>query len=122
MTEHVPGAGEGFVERRRGPRLRSLLIGAVVFDDRRMMDCQVRNISAYGARIMMPDAFRLPDEFELRVPHHDQTHHAQVVWRKGDTAGVALSDVKEMPHREHQRLTPHERDVARRKELDRPLF
>jgi hypothetical protein len=81
-------------ERRRAPRLRTLLGGRLVFDDGvSTMDCTVRNLSAWGARIVLADAFRLPRSFRLVVPHHHQTHRATIVWRKGDVAGVALSDV-----------------------------
>ena len=83
-------------DRRRAPRLRCLLSGMIIQDDRNStMDCLVRNISAWGARIAVGDAFRLPESFNLLVPHHAQTHRARVVWRKGDTAGLALSDLHE---------------------------
>ena len=83
-------------DRRRAPRLRSLLTGTIAFDDNNStMDCTVRNISAWGAKIVLPDAFRVPDDFNLVVPHHDQTHRAKVIWRKGESAGLALSDLEE---------------------------
>ena len=87
---------EPFVERRRVPRLRSLLTGTIVFDDNKAtFDCTVRSISAYGARVELPDAFRLPEEFNLVIPHHNQVHHANVVWRRGERAGLALSDAED---------------------------
>jgi hypothetical protein len=88
-------------DRRRAPRLRCLLSGMIVHDDgTSTMDCLVRNISAWGARIAVGDAFRLPEDFNLVVPHHAQTHRARIIWRKGDAAGLALADVAEdaSPH------------------------
>jgi hypothetical protein len=105
-------------DRRREPRLRSLLSGTIIFDNKVTMDCTVRNISAYGAKAVMADAFRLPDEFSLRIPHHAQTHRAKVIWRKGDAAGFALSDVEEVKHPQRRRLTPREAERLHRKQLD----
>ena len=127
MSEHAtqsePGPTAGFVpDRRREPRLRSLLTGTIVFDNKCTMDCTVRNISAYGAKVLIADAYRLPENFNLRIPHHDQTHRATVVWRKGDAAGFALSDVEEIEH--PQRRRPTRRDAARahQKEMDASQF
>jgi hypothetical protein len=108
-------------DRRRAPRLRCLLSGIIEFDDHNStMDCTVRNISAWGARIDLPDAFRVPDEFNLVVPHHDQTHRAKVIWRKGETAGLALSDAEE--HEAKHRLTPREAARLRRKAMLDSLY
>ena len=52
MSEHhatlaAPAWAPGSVpDRRREPRLRSLLTGTIVFDNKCTMDCTVRNISA----------------------------------------------------------------------------
>ncbi len=103
-------------DRRRAPRLKSLLTGTIVFDDHNStMDCTVRNISAWGAKVTLPDAFRVPDDFNLVVPHHDQTHRAKVIWRKGDSAGLALSDVEE--HVLKHKKTPREAALERRKAM-----
>lgn len=109
-------------DRRREPRLRSLLTGTIVFDNKCTMDCTVRNISAYGAKVVMADAYRLPEKFNLRIPHHDQVHRAEVIWRKGDSAGFLLSDVEDIEHRGHRRATPREAARLRRKELDAAQF
>jgi len=105
-------------DRRRAPRLRSLLSGTIVFDNKATMDCTVRNISANGAMAVIADAFRLPDEFNLRIPHHARTHRAKVIWRKGEAAGFALSDMEEMAHPQRHRLTRHEAERLHRRELD----
>ena len=60
----------------------------IVFDDKATMDCTVRNISAYGAGVVLADAFRLPDTFNLRIPHHDQTHRARSDLAEGRCRGL----------------------------------
>ena len=77
MSENLAG-GSGAAsmtapDHRREPRLRSLLPGKIVLDDKCTMDCTVRNISACGAKVVVADAYRLPEEFSLRIPHHKQT-------------------------------------------------
>ena len=65
------------IERRQESRQRSLLSGRVVFDDNICsMDCTVRNLSPHGALIVMSDSYRLPREFDLRVPHREEAHAA----------------------------------------------
>lgn len=118
-----PEAPATTAERRRVPRLRSLLSGTIVFDENgSTMDCTVRNISAYGAKVVLADTFRLPESFSLRVPHHDETHRARIIWRKVDSAGLELSDAHPTQHRENARLTPREAERMRRKALEAPQF
>ena len=128
MTEQsnelpTDASGASIDERRRVPRLRSLLSGILVFDDNTStMDCAVRNISAYGARVVLADAFRVPDSFNLKIPHHDQTHRATVIWRKGDAAGLELADVEAIAHRQRHHMTRRELKQAHQRELDAAQF
>jgi len=108
-------------DRRRAPRLKSLLSGTIVFDDHNStLDCTVRNISAWGAKVVLPEAFRIPDDFNLVVPHHIQTHRARVIWRRGESAGLALSDVEE--HALKHKVTPREAAAERRKAMLNSLY
>ena len=54
------------------------------------VDCQVRDISETGARIVIKDQLALPNEFKFVVPSEDSTRIAKVVWRKGDLAGIVF--------------------------------
>jgi hypothetical protein len=122
-SEAAALANAPIADRRLAPRLKTLLTGILVFDENgTTMDCLVRNLSAYGARLVLADAFRLPDEFNLRVPHHDQTHRAKVIWRRGDDAGVSLRDVEEIEHRGRLRMTPREMKRAHQREMDAAQF
>jgi hypothetical protein len=125
MTEEVGGEAlrpnAPIADRRRAPRLKSLLTGTIVYDDHNStMDCTVRNISAWGAKVVLPDAFRIPEAFNLVVPHHDQTHRAKVIWRKGEAAGLALSDVER--HEAKTKLSPREAGFERRRQMIEALY
>jgi hypothetical protein len=111
------------VEQRRVPRLKTLLGGIIEFDDRKStMDCTVRSLSAYGARIVLSEAFRVPDAFDLSIPHHDQVHRAKVIWRKGDCAGLALSDLAEHEEPPARHMTPRQMRRAHEKEMADALY
>lgn len=110
-------------DRRREPRLKTLLGGIIKFDDHvSTMDCTIRSLSAYGGRIELSEAFRIPDAFDLAVPHHDQTHRAEVMWRRGDRAGLALSDPKPHDKRAPRHMTPRELRREHQKELNAALY
>ena len=67
------------------------------------VDCQVRDISETGARIVIKDQLALPNEFKFVVPSDDSTRIAKVVWRKGDLAGIVfLSEPTAAPTRRLQ--------------------
>lgn len=85
------------IERRKEPRLKSLLGGRISFSRRQStMDCTVRNISPHGALVVFPNTSLTPTEFTLHVPHRGETHSAKVAWRHSDRAGVTLSSMEKM--------------------------
>jgi hypothetical protein len=85
-------------ERRKEPRSRSLLSGVISFNEgRSSTGCAVRNLSEHGAMVVHSELFRMPGEFALAIPHRDEKHHARMIWRKGETAGLALSPCAEAP-------------------------
>jgi hypothetical protein len=111
------------VDRRREPRLKTLLGGIIKFDDHvSTMDCTIRSLSAYGARVVLSEAFRIPDAFDLAVPHHDQVHRAEVAWRRGECAGLVLSDAKPHEKRAPRHMTPRELRREHQKELNGALY
>ena len=122
-SEAAARSNAPIADRRLAPRLKTLLTGILVFDENgTTMDCVVRNLSAYGAKVVIADAFRLPNEFNLKVPHHDQTHRAKVIWRRGDDAGLALSDAEEVVHPKHPRMTRREMRRSHQREMDAAQF
>ena len=78
---------------RKDERIRSLLSGQVIFNQRAStIDCVVKNISAGGARLEITDSTALPAEFELSIPHKSRVYRAQAVWRGEGLVGVQFVD------------------------------
>jgi len=79
------------VERRRITRNKSFLRGMIQFNNRRnVVDCLIRDISPYGARLIFSDAVTTPDVLDLYIPQKEQTLRVHVIWRHGQEAGVAF--------------------------------
>ena len=85
------------VERRRIARQKSFLRGMIYFNNRRnAVDCLIRDISPYGARLIFSDAVTTPDVLELYIPQKEQTLRVHVIWRHGQEAGVAFAQAAQM--------------------------
>ena len=77
-------------DRRRHPRLRSLIGGRIIFNDKRStLDCVLRNISPGGALIACSAAVSLPETFELMLPSKNRSLRVRLVWRHEDQLGIA---------------------------------
>lgn len=86
-------------ERRRIARHKSFLRGAIHFNNRRsVVDCLIRDISPYGARLTFSDAVTTPDVLELYIPQKEQTLRVHVIWRHGPEVGVAFTQATQMDH------------------------
>ena len=84
MKQNVP------FERRELPR-RRVLKGGVITSKRLNFRaaCTVRNLTARGARLTLPNASFVPLEFELTLD--DATvRPCRVIWRQSDKLGVAF--------------------------------
>ena len=78
-------------ERRRIARQKSFLRGMIYFNNRRSVsDCLIRDISAFGARLIFSDTVTTPDLLDLYIPQKEQTFRSQVIWRNGHEVGVAF--------------------------------
>jgi hypothetical protein len=76
-------------EARRYERVRTILGAQVIFNNKRStLECQIRNISPAGARLVMSDTVALPDEFDVYIPQRGRTFRARLRWRSADGAGV----------------------------------
>lgn len=85
------------VERRRIARQKSFLRGSIHFNNRRtVVDCLIRDISSYGARLIFSDAVTMPDILELYIPQKEQTLRAHIIWRHGQEVGVAFAQAMQM--------------------------
>jgi PilZ domain-containing protein len=76
-------------ERRKTVRSRALLGGVIAFNQRMSaMDCQVRNISAAGAKVTFTNTAVVPDRFDLTIAHKERSFRARMAWRSIDEAGI----------------------------------
>ena len=67
-------------DNRRSPRRRTLKGARIIFNDRRsVMDCVVRNLSAQGALLLVPNVLDIPSDFDLRIEGETHDHAAHVV-------------------------------------------
>jgi len=64
----------------------------IYFNNRRnAVDCLIRDISPYGARLIFSDSVTTPDVLELYIPQKEQTLRVHVIWRHGQEVGVAFA-------------------------------
>jgi hypothetical protein len=79
------------VEKRKAARLRTLLGAVIAFNDRAStMNCQVRNLSAGGAKVTFSNTAVVPERFDLKIAHKERSFRARMIWRAPDEAGVAF--------------------------------
>ena len=115
------------LERRRTARQKSLLRGTIPFNNRRsILDCVIRDISPYGARLIFSDAVTVPDVFELNIPQKEQTLRSHIIWRHGDEVGVAFApharvDAPQMDSDLAARVQRLEAEIASLKRMLRQL-
>jgi hypothetical protein len=84
-------------ERRKVTRHKSFLRGMIYFNNRRnVVDCLIRDISPYGARLIFSDAVTTPDSLDLYIPQKEETLRIHVIWRHGQEVGVAFAQVAQM--------------------------
>lgn len=78
-------------ERRERSRRPSYLGGKIVFANKlSTTSCIVRNVSADGFRLGIPNSLTVPDEFDLEIPQKNERFHVRVTWRKLDEIGVTV--------------------------------
>jgi len=81
-------------EHRREVRQRTFLKGRILFNKgASSMDCLVRDMSASGARLAVPEGMELPERFMFRVIGRDFVCAVKVVWRRGSHVGVQIERV-----------------------------
>lgn len=56
--------------------------------------CMVRDLSAHGARLNLPDGEALPDTLDLEINGRPRRLRAKVVWRQDGEAGVRFMPVE----------------------------
>lgn len=78
-------------ERRREPRLRSLIEARAEFScGMRSFSVIVRNLSAAGALVEADCVATLPHRFRLAIPARGVTREARLRWRGYSAAGLSF--------------------------------
>ncbi len=80
-------------EERRRARRQRVLKGAVVVFGRfgLVFDCQIRNLTDLGAKLMLASTVGVPNEFELLVSADRRIAPVKVVWRNDRELGVEFT-------------------------------
>jgi hypothetical protein len=79
------------MENRREKRQPSYLGGKIIFPNKlSTTTCIVRNVSADGFRLGVPNSLAVPDEFDLEIPQKGERFRVRVTWRKLDEVGVTV--------------------------------
>lgn len=80
-------------ERRGAPRQRVLKGAKIVYGNYMfVIDCTIRDMSASGARLRLPDASPVPANFHLFVKDNQTICAAHLVWRDGRDMGIAFDE------------------------------
>jgi hypothetical protein len=78
-------------ERRKHQRSPAYMGGQITTDRRLIsIDCVVRNMSGAGAKLVVPNATLLPDEFELHIAKRESASRVRARWRRERELGVEM--------------------------------
>lgn len=78
-------------EHRISERTRTFLKGRIEYSNGQVsLDCLIRDLSEFGARIAVSDSVTLPDHFRLFVPKTNRWMDARTRWRRGGLIGVSF--------------------------------
>lgn len=96
-------------EARHSERVRTMLGAQIVFNNKNStIECQIRNISSTGARLILSESLTLPQEFDIVVPQKGKTYRARLRWRTPEGAGI------EFIQDDKREAAPVSRDLALR--------
>lgn len=76
-------------EQRSELRQRRLKSGRIIFNSgKAVMSCQLRDVSAHGARLRFGDYAGAPEQFVVSVPGEVEARLARRVWMANNEIGV----------------------------------
>ena len=79
------------MDRRWEPRQLTLKTGKIrSVDLPSEVDCAILDISAGGARILVPDGVEIPATFDLAIDPDGDSHACRLRWKSGSRIGVAF--------------------------------
>ena len=81
------------IEARRAERIRSFLRARIVYNNQNStIECTIKNISPFGAKIELGNAMSIPDSFDLEIPQKGRSYRARLTWRSESAIGVEFID------------------------------
>jgi hypothetical protein len=85
-------AWEQSMQERRKTQRSPAYLGGRITTDRKLIsiDCVVRNTSGAGARLIVPDAALLPEQFELHIPRKNAAYRVRACWRRQKDVGIEI--------------------------------
>ena len=107
-------------EARRSERIKTHLGAKIIFNNRAsVIDCIVRNFSAFGAKLGLTGSLPVPLEFEVHIPQRARFYRARSAWRSREDMGVEFQTTE--TERPQERLRELEAENAELKERIRIL-
>jgi hypothetical protein len=77
-------------ERRIAPRKRTLKAAQILFNQKSVINCAVRNLSGTGACLEVESPMGIPDNFTLLIESECLRRPCVVAWRSMTRIGVAF--------------------------------
>jgi hypothetical protein len=78
-------------ERRKEQRSPAFMGGQITTDRKLIaIDCVVRNTSGMGAKLIVPNATLVPEEFELHITKRESASRVRTRWRRERELGVEV--------------------------------
>lgn len=78
---------------RREERKETNWIAKIRLFDGREIATSVKDISASGARLAVPESMELPERFMFRVIGRDFVCAVKIAWRRGSSVGVQIEKI-----------------------------
>lgn len=92
VLEPVQKSGDKRTEGRRRTRLRS---GKILdLANKFLIDCQIHNRSAHGARLILAAKIKAPRRFRLFSDTDGELVDAKIIWQRGQNIGVTFLEEK----------------------------
>jgi PilZ domain len=91
QADHLVQTGYQGVERRSSSRHLARIAGTILLEGDSVVDCTVRDFSAAGVGLLLPDTVSLPTEFDLTFNH--VTQHCITVWRHPERMGLKFKSM-----------------------------
>jgi hypothetical protein len=92
-------------DRRQEVRPRALKAGRILFGNFNMSyDCQVRNLSAHGARVRLEGNVSVPNDFYLYLVGDGAIAHVEAIWRTPTEMGIRFLEplIDPAKHSDHR--------------------